>query len=181
MRRVMIIGGSGSGKSTFAREIGLRTGLPVAHMDRLFWEPGWVEADKMVFLRRVEDAVATESWVMDGNYSRTWPGRIDRADTLIFLDLPTWLRLWRVLRRTVLNYGKSRYDLGEDCPERFDLCLIFGWVTRYHRNSRPKALALMAPDEPAAHLARFHLRSRRSVKKFLDDLGIHRTLLRLAS
>lgn len=170
MQRIMIIGGSGSGKSTLARMLGERLNLPVVHMDALFWEPGWTMAEEDVFLDRVDQAIAQPEWVMDGNYSRTWPNRVERADTVIFLDLPGWLRLWRVLSRTVLQYGKSRPDLAPDCPERFDFGFIFGWVLRYRRNGRPKALSLMADDGPAQSLKRVHLRSRRQVLAFLGAL-----------
>ena len=170
MRRVMIVGGSGSGKSTLAREIGARAGLPVVHMDALFWEPGWVEADEQVFKQRVARAVAGDAWVMDGNYSRTWPSRLDRADTVIFLDLPTRLRVWRVVQRTIQNYGRGRPDLGEDCPERFDMGFLFGWVMGYRRRARHKALSLMADDGPAGHTMRHHLTSPRAVRRFLQAL-----------
>ena len=170
MRRIMIIGGSGSGKSTLARRVGDHLNLPVIHMDKLFWEPGWIMADEDVFLARVEHEIAQPAWVMDGNYSRTWPNRIRRADAVIFLDLPGGLRLWRVLSRTVLEYGETRPDLAPDCPERFDFGFIFGWVLRYRRKGRPKALSLMADDGPANGLKRIHLRSRRQVGAFLAAL-----------
>ena len=170
MQRIMIIGGSGSGKSTLARSVGERLNLPVVHMDALFWEPNWVMASEDVFLSRVEQAIAQRAWVMDGNYSRTWPNRIRRADTLIFLDYPGWLRLLRVLSRTVRGYGRTRPDMAPNCPERFDLGFIFGWVLQYRRNGRPKALALMDDDGPARRLKRVHLRNRRQVRAFLEAL-----------
>ena len=166
----MVLGGSGAGKSTLARDIGERLGLPVSHMDSLFWDAGWVMSPEETFLARVDQVIAEDTWVMDGNYSRTWPARLARADTVVFLDIPTWLRVWRVIRRTVLGYGRTRPDLGAECPERFDLGFIFGWVARYHWNGRPKALALMAPDGPARQLVRHHLRSRRDVRQFLASL-----------
>lgn len=170
MQRVMIIGGSGSGKSTLAREIGARLGLPVIHMDSLIFSPGWKEVPEPVFLDRVEAALTEDAWVMDGNYSRTWPQRLARADSVIFLDIPTWLRLWRVIRRVATGYGRTRPDLAPGCPEQIDLGFIFGWVPKYARDGRLKALTLMTDDGPAGHLARHHLRTRRDVARFLTDL-----------
>lgn len=167
----MIIGGSGAGKSTFARQISDRIGVPAVHMDTLFWERGWVMADEADFLARVKSAVAEDRWAMDGNYSRTWPDRIARADTIVFLDMPTWLRMWRVITRTLRHYGKSRADLGEDCPERFEMDFLFNWVARYRWRARGKALALIASDGPAAHLTRVHLRSAGQVRRYLDSLS----------
>ncbi|MEL7467121.1 MAG: hypothetical protein AAFN27_01625 [Pseudomonadota bacterium] len=171
MRRIMIIGGSGSGKSTLARAIGKRLALPVIHMDTLFWEPGWVMAEERAFLDRVDAVVRSDAWVMDGNYSRTWPDRLGRADTVIFLDLPAWLRFLRVIWRTARGYGRSRADLGTGCPERFDPGFLFGWVIGYSRRGRPKALGLMSDDGPARRLNRIHLTSRRQIRSFLADLA----------
>lgn len=170
MQRVMIIGGSGSGKSTLARAIGTRLGVPVIHMDSLIFSPGWKEVPEPVFLDRVEAALNKPTWVMDGNYSRTWPQRLARADTVIFLDIPTWLRLWRVIRRVATGYGRTRPDLAPGCPEQIDLGFIFGWVPKYARDGRLKALTLMTDDGPAGHLIRHHLRSCRDVARFLDAL-----------
>lgn len=165
----MVIGGSGAGKSTFARDLSAKLGVPAVHMDRLFWEPGWIMAEEDVFLMRVREEIAKESWVMDGNYSRTWPERLARADTVIFLDTPTWLRFWRALWRTVSGYGKTRFDLAENCPERFDLGFLFGWVLKYRWSARRKALSLMSPDGPAGHCERKQLSGRREVNQFLSD------------
>ncbi len=171
MRRVMIVGGSGSGKSTLARELGALTGLPVIHMDTLFWEPGWTMAEEQTFLSRVRTAIAGDRWVIDGNYSRTWPERVARADTVVFLDLPTWVRLWRVISRTVRGYGRPRPDLGAGCPERIDLGFVFGWVLCYRSLGRPKALGLMSADGLAHHATRHHLQSRQAVRAFLSALS----------
>ncbi|MEL6477405.1 MAG: DNA topology modulation protein FlaR [Pseudomonadota bacterium] len=167
MRRVMVIGGSGAGKSTFARGLGARLALPVVHLDQLFWEPGWVAADEAVFLARVEAAVAGEAWVIEGNYSRTWPMRLARADTVIFLDEPAWRRFWRILRRIARGYGQSRPDMAPGCPERIDLGFLFGWVPAYGRRGRPKALALMAGEGPCG---RHRLSGPREVANFLAGL-----------
>lgn len=168
MKRIMVLGGSGSGKSTFARALGLRLGIPAVHMDRLFWEPGWVEAENAVFMDRVQAEVAKDAWVMDGNYSRTWPDRLSRADTVIFLDMPTWLRFSRAVWRTVKGYGTTRFDLADNCPERFDFGFLFGWVLRYRWMGRHKAMMMMSDEGPAAHCQRHHLRSTKAVAKFLS-------------
>lgn len=165
----MVIGGSGAGKSTFARQLGERLSIPTVHMDRLFWEPNWTEADEGVFMDRVRREIAKDAWVMDGNYSRTWPERLARTDTVVFLDMPTFLRFRRALWRTVSGYGKTRVDLSDDCPERFDLSFLFGWVLRYRWKSRPKALSLMDATGPAAQCDRIHLTSSRAVEKFLSN------------
>lgn len=167
----MVIGGPGAGKSTFARALGSRLGVPVVHMDTLFWEPGWVMAGETDLRTRVAAAVAGDAWVMDGNYSRTWPIRLARADTVIFLDIATPRRLWRVLGRIAAGYGRDRPDVGPGCPEKLDLDFIVNWVGRYRWRARPKALELIAEAGPAGHLVRHHLTSPRAVAQFLKGQG----------
>lgn len=119
--RIVILGCSGSGKSTFARAIGARLGLPVVHLDALYWLPNWAECPTPEFRRRVAEAIAGDRWVSEGNYStKTWDLRLPRADLVVRLRQPRWLCLARVLWRTITQYGRTRADLGPDCPERFD-------------------------------------------------------------
>ncbi|MEL6217371.1 MAG: DNA topology modulation protein FlaR [Pseudomonadota bacterium] len=164
MRRIMIIGGPGAGKSSLARALGDALGLPVHHIDALFWQPGWVEGDRSVLADRLRTIYATEAWVIEGNYSATWPERIARADTVVHLDLPVPLRLLRVLWRIVSGYGRVRADMAPDCPEQLDPGFL-PYLVGYGRKRRPKALALLeaAPPQVALH----RLRSRGAVRRFL--------------
>jgi len=117
MKRVMILGQPGSGKSTLARKLGKVTGLPVVHMDHIHWKAGWVprdDAEKMILTR---EAMAEETWIFEGGFSRTWDERAVRADTLIWLDVGLWRRLYRVTFRFFRYFGQSRPDLPEGCPE----------------------------------------------------------------
>jgi adenylate kinase family enzyme len=167
MKRIMIIGGAGSGKSTLARQIGERLGLPVIHVDPMYWKPGWVmrapEETTELALRAIEG----EEWIFEGNHTATIPARLARADTLIFLDIGTLRRLWRVLGRVIRNYGQTRPDMAEGCPERFDWPFL-KWVVGYRRNGRIKALKLLTEAPP--HIRVFHLRSPAEVKDFLASL-----------
>lgn len=165
MQRVMIIGGAGSGKSTLARLLGERTELPVIHIDLMYWRSGWRARDREETRKLVVDAVEKDVWIFEGNFSEMYQARLERADTLIFLDIPTWLRLARVIRRTIRDYGKVRPDMQEGCPERFDWDFL-KWIADYNRRGRPKALKLLH-DAPADKCV-FHLKSRREVKTFLQ-------------
>jgi len=99
--------------------------------------------------------------------SRTFPDRLARADTFIWLDLPLPLRCWRVFKRTVLSYGKVRPDMGEGCPEQFSLEFwSFIWRTRH--TGRRNGLAIL--KDPPSHLALHHLRSPADVLAFLRTL-----------
>lgn len=168
MQRVMIIGGSGSGKSTFAIKLGEQTGLPVIHIDRIYWKPGWVERERDEVEKLIRQATSAESWIFEGNHSKSFEERLQRADTLIFLDVPTWLRFWRVISRTLRHYGKSRPDMGSQCPERFDLEFLKFVLDFEKRGSRKRMLSLLetAPSRVKVH----HLKTNRQMKAILAGL-----------
>ncbi len=153
LRRVMVVGQPGSGKSTFARMLGAASGLPVVHIDRIHWMDGWVPRDAAEKDRLTREVHARETWIFEGGHSSTWPERLDRADTLVWIDVGLTLRLWRILRRVVLGYGRARPDMPEGCPERIDgefaAFLAFVWRTRH--SARAAIAAIFA--DPPPHLA----------------------------
>ena len=143
MERVLIIGPCGSGKSTLARELAPRLGLPLVHMDQLGWQAGWVETEKAELHARLADAVAQEAWLIEGNYGSTLAPRLERADTVIYLDFPIRLCLWRLTRRIVSHRGQSRPDMPAGCPERFDLG-FFWYVMNWNSGPRLRTEAKLA-------------------------------------
>ncbi len=120
LRRVMVVGQPGSGKSTFARMLGAATGLPVVHIDHIHWMDGWVEREAAEKDRLTREVHARDAWIFEGGHSRTWPERLARADTLVWIDVGLALRTWRVLRRVATGYGRARPDMPAGCPERID-------------------------------------------------------------
>jgi adenylate kinase family enzyme len=120
MQRVLVLGSSGSGKSTFARQLGELTGLPVIHIDQLYWEPGWTQVPAAIYLDRLQQALAQEQWIIDGNNSSTLDLRVPRADRIVLLDRSRIMCTARVLGRVAKSYGKVRADMAPGCPERFD-------------------------------------------------------------
>lgn len=138
----MILGSPGSGKSTLARQLGARLGVPVFHLDRLFHLPDWQSPPREVFLARVEAIAALPAWVIDGNYARTAEPRVAAADTIIYLHVPRWLAMIRVIRRAVLGYGRQRPDAAEGCRERIDPeFLLYVWRWRHDTQPRMRAIA----------------------------------------
>jgi adenylate kinase family enzyme len=166
MRRVVILGPGGAGKSTLARELGARTGLPVFHLDRYYWKPGWVPTPDDEWAARQRELFAGDRWIADGNYSRTLHERLARADTIVLLDFSPWRTVTRILRRTTRNHGRAIQADG--CPERYDWEFT-RWVATYRRRSRPRVLAAIERDARHADLQVF--RSPREVSTWLEPLG----------
>lgn len=160
----MIIGGAGSGKSYVARHLGAALDLPVVHIDPMYYRPGWVQRPSHETRALVRAAADAPSWVFDGNNSKTLDDRAARADLIVFLDLPRYVRMAGVLARTIRSYGRTRPDMAPGCPEQIDPAFL-KWVWQYAAHSRPNALAFLARWEGKVPIR--HLRTRREVNAFL--------------
>lgn len=168
MRRVLIIGSGGAGKSTLAHRVAERTGLPLIHLDAHYWHAGWVPTGNAEWDRQVAELIARDRWIMDGNYGRTLPTRLAECDTVLFLDLPRLLCLWRLFWRRLRYGGRSRPDLPEGCPEQLSWDFVL-WVWDYPRRRRPdilRQLAALGEGQRAVVL-----RSTGDLERFVDSLA----------
>ena len=147
MQRILVIGSPGAGKSTLASRIAGRLDLPLIHLDREYFGPGWTTPTKPEWRERVAALAARPSWVMDGNYASTFDIRVPRATAIVWLDLPRWRCAAGVLWRVAENYGRVRPDLGPDCVERFDWSFM-RWIWAYPRRMRPKTARLLERLRP---------------------------------
>jgi len=135
MERVAIVGPGGGGKSTFARALADGTGLPVVHLDRQFWKPGWVESSRDEWRRRQSELFAGDRWIADGNYGGTFDERFSRADAPIIIIARSRLAcVAAAVARSARNHGKAIQ--AEGCAERFQLAFYL-WIWNYERDSRP--------------------------------------------
>lgn len=170
MRRVIVIGSGGAGKSTFARRLAACTGLPLIHLDALYWKAGWVEPAKEEWAATVERLVAGERWVMDGNYGGTLDRRFAACDTVVFLDLPRTVCLRRVVGRWMKYRGRSRPDIAEGCPEQLSWEFV-RWIWGYPATRRPGILQRLAALDAGQRV--IILRTRAEVEDFFRDLTAH--------
>ena len=166
MERIQIMGCSGSGKSTLARKLGEKTGLPVVHIDQLFWKSGWVESTEEEIDGKILEAAAGERWIIDGNYSRTLQHRLNRCDLVVYLDFPRWFCIVSVIRRYLQNLGRVRPDMPKGCPEKIDRAFL-AWIWTYNGTHREKFLNILA-ELPAKRV--IILKNRREVKRFLEQM-----------
>lgn len=143
MQRVLVIGPAGAGKTTLSTAIADAIGLPLIHLDSLYWDAGWVPTPQEEWEAQVSEIVRQPRWIMDGNYGGTLDIRIAAADTIIFLDLPRGVCIWRLLKRLVYYRGRSRVSVAEGCPEQLSLSFLW-WVWTYRRRRRPAILERLA-------------------------------------
>jgi len=160
MQRILVIGSPGAGKSTLASRLAARLGLPLIHLDREYFGPGWSVPGKEEWRGKVRALAARPAWVMDGNYASTFDIRVPRATVIVWLDLPRWRCALSVLRRVAKNYGRSRPDLGTAGPERFDWSFM-RWIWSYPVRMRPKTIRMLQRLRPDQRV--YVLRSRSGI------------------
>jgi len=173
MRRVSVVGGSCSGKTTFGRRLAQILGVPFVELDALNWEANWTMADVATFQQRIRDATAGDAWVVDGNYGGrgardiVWP----KADAVVWLDLPllvTILRMWQRttdrIRRKEALWGGNQETIRNTFFSRDSL---FVWALTTHRRRRRNFELLMARPE-YAHVRFYRLRSGKAAERWLQ-------------
>ena len=167
MERVMIIGCGGSGKSTLARELGEKTGLPVVHLDQIWWAPGnWQHRGREEFDEILKTEIAKPRWIMDGNFDRTLELRLERCDTVVYLDYSRWVCLFSWLKRVIANWGKSRPDMAPGCVEWFDPEMAL-WIWNFNKKNRKRYHELLSVQTgKTVHI----FKNRRQLKAYLDTL-----------
>lgn len=166
MERIVIIGCPGSGKSTLARELGEILDLTVVHLDRLWWKTGWENVTMEEFDARLENALKLDSWIIDGNYSRTMDARLAQCDTIIYLDYSRSACLWGMFQRVILNRGKVRPDMAEGCLERFDWEFM-RYIWDFNKNNRVLNYTRIAKSKHAKAIV---LKNRKEKQAFLESL-----------
>jgi len=172
VRRISVVGSSGTGKSTVARALARDLGVPFVELDAIFHQPGWVPLDDGEFRRRVAAVAAGDAWVIDGNYSAVRPLVWARADTVIWIDLPrrAVMRqiIWRTLRRVTFraelwNGNRERWaNFFSWNPEKS----VISWAWHRHRVYRQRYATAMR-DPAYAQLRFVRLQSRADVRRFL--------------
>lgn len=172
-KRIVVVGSSGSGKTTTAEIIAGKLGLPHVELDALHWLPGWTEAELTVFREQVSQALAGPSWVVDGNYSKVRDITWTRADTLVWLDLPLPLVLKRLFNRT-LHRWITREELWSGNRENlrgafFSRDSLFLWMLKSRKKHRRDYPRLVTEPE-YAHLRFIHLTSAAQVDAWLESL-----------
>jgi adenylate kinase family enzyme len=167
VQRICIIGSPGSGKSTLAKKIGRLLDIEVIHLDTLFWQPGWISVSQEELKEAQQKHLIKDRWIIDGTYSSVWQPRLEKADTIIFLDFPKWICLYRVLRRYWKNRNQTRSDMGNGCPEKIDM-EFFQFIWNYPKGRRLKVLQTLQKNEEKQIVI---LQNSRQVAQFLTTIN----------
>jgi len=166
VNRILIIGCPGSGKSTLSQQLGDILSLPVIHLDRYYWKPNWVPTPKDEWGQFLVDATEQDQWILDGNYIGTLDLRLQHADTVIFLDMPRYLCIYRIIKRRIQYQGRTRPDLNEDCPEKLDGSFI-RWVWNYNKQTRQQVMQRLKGLDSSKRI--FVLKNRRDVRELIEQ------------
>ncbi len=116
-KKIIVVGNAGSGKTQFSKRLAEIMGLPLIHLDKEYWRPGWRETPREAWLEKHRELISGDEWIIDGNFSANLKERFLLADAVLFLDISRPRCYCNLLSRYVKNKGKQRDDLPEDCPE----------------------------------------------------------------
>ncbi len=167
MQRIAIIGCCGAGKSTLSNQLGLKLDLPIIHLDAYYWQPGWLETSTTEWITKQQSLIKKERWIIDGNYLQTMDIRLQAADTIILLDFPRILCLWRVVRRYLRYRGTVRSDMADGCVERLNWDFLL-YVWNFAHSQRRSILSKIRPYQSYKQVMIFY--HPQQVNSFLSQL-----------
>lgn len=167
IKRIAIIGNSGSGKSYLADKLHQLLRLPVYHLDKYCWKPGWTKLEYAEF-KHIHDALCgKDKWIIEGMNLKSLEHRLQRADMIIFLDISRSVCLWHVFKRLLKHYGSSEPHAAEGCPQElsWQFWQFVRWVWNFKKQVRPKIYAALksCADQKQIYI----LKSKKEVDQFL--------------
>lgn len=167
MKRVLVLGSSGSGKSTFSQQLGKKLGIEVIHLDAHYWGPDWTNTPDEQWHQKIAQLLEKEEWIMDGNYPSTLGKRLKYADTVIFLDLNRVVCLWRCLGRYLKYKGENRPELAAGCNEKIDRDFL-KWIWKYPEEVKPQIFKEIKNN---TGIQTKILKGTKSINQFLENIN----------
>lgn len=171
-KRILIQGSSGGGKSTLAKELGEILNLPVIHLDKEYWQPGWTKPNSDEWHAKQIEFINNESWIIEGGiYKKALPLRVQAANVVIFLELNRFLCFYRALKRFITNKINKTPPVASGCPEKFDLSFS-KWIL-YSQPSIENPLAIETILKNLTQAEFIRLKNPKEVKSFLETIKIN--------
>ena len=165
MKKIVILGCAGCGKSTLAKKLGSQLNIPVLHLDTIYWKANWKEEDSQIFLEKQIEMIKKDAWILDGNYRDTLDMRLKDCDTVIYLDYPRRTAIYGIYKRYFEYRNKPRDTIAEGCPEKIDKS-FFKWVWNFRKNARP--IIINKINEYKLEKEVLIFKRRRHLKKYLN-------------
>ena len=167
-QRVLVIGCCGAGKSTLSKRLAALTGLPLVHMDCLYWKSGWQPVTDEELHALLEKELAKERWILDGNFGSTLEWRLSLCDGVIWMDYPRIICLMGVLHRW-RHKDAARTDITQGCDEHWDWPFLrFVWTFKRKHDQR---FARLLGDAAASGKTVLRLKNRREAEKLLEAVA----------
>jgi len=172
LKKIIVVGASGAGKTTLAKQFAEKFSIPHIQLDNIVWLPGWKLRPEEEFLSLAKKELEKPAWVICGNYTRLMPLTWSQADTVVWLDYPLWLCLWRAVKRAArLLWTKEPICNGnvETIGNFFSKNGILRWVFQSHKN-RKNLMPEHMKNQKYKHITFIHLRSPQETKQWLESL-----------
>jgi adenylate kinase family enzyme len=170
-KKIVVYGNSGSGKTTLARLLSKKFNLPLYHLDQYHWKPNWERVSDEEFFAKHRQLCNEPTWIIEGIYTRILPERIAHADVVMFLDMPRYLCMWRVLKRSALNIGKQLPGDPEGCKQQVfssKFLEFLTWVWNFNKRNRATVLAMLQfPEYKDKEI--YILRSSQEIDAFMKE------------
>ncbi len=176
MKKIIVIGSTGSGKSTLAKQMAKTLAYPYIQLDLLFWKPNWQHCDDEEFFEKISNETNSETWIIDGNYTRSHQITWTKADTVIWIDLPFYLTLYQNISRS-LKRAITRQELWPNTNNRESFLRMFSkdsivlWLLNTYDLNKKKYQERLS-DTNYQHIKFYRLQSRKEVRQFLKQLKL---------
>jgi adenylate kinase family enzyme len=168
--KIAIIGSPGSGKSTLARKLHEKLQIPLYHIDHYFWKPGWQRPDREEFAKIHHELCDRNEWILDGMALRHFAYRIEKADVVIFLDVPFLTSLYRIYKRAISDYWHQRNDNPEGCPHKWPDWEFLAYIYKFHTKQKSEVKRLL--EEHKQYKKIFVIKNNDTLNEVINNITL---------